>query len=562
MHAKTRAIVSALVLLLTPLALVFAAPPRLAVADFTVTSDNPKLKYVGKGLAEMVAAELQASKGVLLIDRDKREAALGELEFSLSGMADSQSQMDAGKLLAADFLLFGEIIDMDSAVLVSCRIVRVETGEVAWTDKNLGPLANYDTLSRKMASSALKGLGADKAAAVAAAPAKPASKVSEARKIEAIVAFSSAVNAMDRKDSVEAKIQIQKAAAIDTSNPAVAAYLAKLVTNTTKFKVLLEPLYSYSNPAFLGIIRQDTLFLASSVPAYPIFMAPQTEGLNFTTISANRRISESVIGPRLGYAVPIGKATGLMVELMSGGFDDRADTGLGTGSNFGYGSGGVSARSYFGGMLDIGFALSPSFSVGVGGGYMLHSKIDSNPTAPFISGAGGVYSVNAGFLLRNADESLIFDSRAGFSNETTSDIDPTTFVNTGSESPVPVYLENTLTTAFDGKRSFFILKQIDSISYDKALYFATLMPSFERFLGQNFSLRAGAEGSLLYNAGKITPGYGALGGMTLRFPTIGLDIDLNATYRMRPSRILPGALYPDFLILMNASWSGVFKKAR
>ncbi len=558
MPGTIKSVMPALIFFLAASGLAFAAPPRIAVADFTVTSDNPKLKYVGKGLAEMVAAELQASKGVLLIDRDKREAALGELEFSLSGMADTQSQVDAGKLLAADFLLFGEIIDMDSAVLVSCKIVKVETGEVAWTDKNLGPLANYDTLSRKMASSALKGLGADKAAAVAAAPTKPASTVSEARKIEAIVAFSSAVNAIDKKDDAEAKRQIQLAAAIDTSNPAVAAYLAKLVTNTTKFKVLLEPLYSYSNPAFLGIIRQDTLFLASSMPAYPIFTSPPTEGLNFTTISASRLISESVIGPRLGYAVPVGKAMGLMVEFMTGGYDDRA----GTGANFGYSSGGVSARSYFGGILDMGFALTPSFSIGVGGGYMMHSKKDSNPTAPFTSNAGGVYSINAGFLLRNADESLIFDSRAGFSNETTSDIDPSTFLNTGTESPVPVYVENTLTTAFDQKRSFFILKQIDNVSYDKAHYFATLMPSFERFLGQNFSLRAGVEGSLLYDAGTLTPGYGGLGGMTLRFPTIGLDIDLNATYRMRPSRILSSVLYPDFLILMNASWSGVFKKSR
>ena len=561
MSGTIKNIVSALLFFIAASVLAYAAPPRIAVADFTVTSDNPKLKYVGKGLAEMVAAELQASKGVLLIDRDKREAALGELEFSLSGMADTQSQVDAGKLLAADFLLFGEIIDMDSAILVSCKIVKVETGEVAWTDKNLGPLANYDTLSRKMASSALKGLGADKAAAVAAAaPTKPVSTVSEARKIEAIVAFSSAVNAMDKKDDAEAKRQIQLAAAIDTSNPAVAAYLAKLVTNTTKFKVLLEPLYSYSNPAFLGIIRQDMLFLAGSMPAYPIFTSPPTEGLNFITISGDKKISESVIGPRLGYAIPIGKAMGLMVEFMPGGYDDRAGTG--TGANFGYTSGGVSARSYFGGMLDMGFALTPSFSVGVGGGYILHSKKDSNPTAALTSNAGGVYSVNAGFLLRNADESLIFDSRAGFSNETTSDIDPSTFINTGTESPVPVYVENTLTTAFDQKRSFFILKQIDNISYDKAHYFATLMPSFERFLGQNFSLRAGVEGSLLYDAGKVTPGYGGLGGMTLRFPSIGLDIDLNATYRMRPSRILSGVLYPDFLILMNASWSGVFKKSR
>jgi hypothetical protein len=302
------------------------------------------------------------------------------------------------------------------------------------------------------------------------------------------------------------------------------------------------------------------LFFAASIPAYPIFMAPPTEGLNYTTLPNKKLISESVIGPRLGYAFPIGRAMGLQTELMFGGYDDRSGNDS---SNLGYGSGGGhSARAFFGAMVDVGLALSPALSVGAGGGYMLHSKRDSDPAAPFSENAGGVYAINAGFLLRNSDESLIFDSRAGFSNETTDDFNPSTLANTGGESAMPIYVENTLTTAFDQKRSFFILKQIDSVSYAKPQLFATLMPAYERFFGQSFSLRGGVEGSLLSDDGTISLGYGGLGGITLRFPKAGLDIDLNATYRMRPSRIVPGALYPDFLVLLNVNWNGVFIKNR
>nr|HPG87127.1 CsgG/HfaB family protein [Spirochaetales bacterium] len=122
----------------------YAGPPRMAIGDFTVTSDNPKLKYVGKGFAEMIGAELALSKGVVLIDRAKRDQLLGELEFSLSGLSDSDSMLRAGELLAADYLLFGDLVDLGDAVLVSCKMVKTETGEVAWQDKYLGPLADYD----------------------------------------------------------------------------------------------------------------------------------------------------------------------------------------------------------------------------------------------------------------------------------------------------------------------------------------------------------------------------------------------------------------------------------
>jgi TolB-like protein len=147
---------------------VFAAPIRIAVADFKVASDNTRLKYVGKGFAEMISAELAMSKAVMLIDRDRRAAILGEMEFSLSGAVDEQSQARIGKLLSADYLVFGEIIDMDAQILITCRIVRVETGEVAWTDKILGPLSDYDAVSMRLASSALKELGGETAATVAA----------------------------------------------------------------------------------------------------------------------------------------------------------------------------------------------------------------------------------------------------------------------------------------------------------------------------------------------------------------------------------------------------------
>ncbi len=146
------------------------AAPKVAVGDFKVTSDDPKLKYVGKGLSEMFSTQLELSKAVTLVDRSRREALLGELEFALSGAADEQSAAQAGKLLSVKYLFFGEIVDMAGTILVNLSMVDVETGEVAWGDKALGKLSDYDAITRKLAASALRGIGAGTAAVAVAAP--------------------------------------------------------------------------------------------------------------------------------------------------------------------------------------------------------------------------------------------------------------------------------------------------------------------------------------------------------------------------------------------------------
>ena len=59
-----RAVVLGIVLL-AGVAMSSSAAPRVAVSDFGVSSENPRLKFVGKGLAEMIAVELSGSSVLL-----------------------------------------------------------------------------------------------------------------------------------------------------------------------------------------------------------------------------------------------------------------------------------------------------------------------------------------------------------------------------------------------------------------------------------------------------------------------------------------------------------------
>ncbi|MBA7685701.1 hypothetical protein ES703_94127 [subsurface metagenome] len=106
----------------------------------------------------MIAVELSKSPGITLIEREKRVELLEEMEISLSDLVDSETQVEVGMLLAAGYIILGEIIDMEREVLISLRNIDVESGEVVWRDKLTEKLSNYDYISGYFAGAILKNL--------------------------------------------------------------------------------------------------------------------------------------------------------------------------------------------------------------------------------------------------------------------------------------------------------------------------------------------------------------------------------------------------------------------
>jgi TolB-like protein len=572
---------------LAVLAAAFAAPPRVAVGDFTVTSDNPKLKYVGKGLAEMVAAELAASKGVILIDRDKREAALGEMEFSLSGMADAESQIEAGKLLSADYLLFGEIIDMDQAVLVSCKMIKVETGQVAWTDKNLGPLSDYDKISRKFAVSALKGLGAEKAAVAVAAP-KVESKASAEKKVEAIVAFSGAVAALDKKDNAEAKRQIAKAKAIDPTNAAVTAYAAKLAGGSPRFLVELDSFSATYNPALLGFEDKLRVYTWQSV-AEPVGSDVDQYGGYAVMPTSNPDDSiyykEGLFTNRTGVLVPIGKRMGIMAEFnipnrnsYVGSDSPASDWNL-TNPEFEVGKATQVNldQQFYGANLGIGYRILESLSVGVAGGAAYLAKGTEQPETAVFSDiypetVGLYYSATAGLAYRSAGGALSADAELAWTNQPSFLLDGP---DDGDYSASNAYLDNSTqpllvsagaTAALFNHRLFVNARGIGEFGTDERGFLAfRAIPGLELWPLSGVALRASYEYAYVsveeggYTGGEASAsGSGFMGGITFSFR--GFELSANYINRFRPLHELPGAGHQNMALLFGLSYSGLVER--
>ena len=517
----------------------FAQNMRVAMVDFAVHSDNPKYTYLGKGISEMIAMELANSPGVALVDREQRMELMDEMKFAHSGVAEeTERQLEFGKMLAADYIIFGEIIDMDPQLLISIRVTGVDSGEVVYQDNLTERPGRYEYISGYLASAILDHFDVR----VAQSTEKKVEEKQE-KKEEAVVAFSRALAAYDKGEEEEAKKELVTAKKLDPEYEAVQVYLNKLITNTTKFKVKTEPFYSYQNPAYLGIMKTDNIHFLFSSPLVPFYLFGEIEHLNQTPISGtDKSIREIDSIGHVGYSFPIGDRCGMRIDHLTFYRADRlvADPE------------GCSGRSSYAILIDFGWQVKEQTAFGIGLTAYPRSKVDLPQWEAIQYTESLGIAGNFGFLYWNPSESFFYDSRLAWGNETSDIID----IDTGDikeEARIPIYIENTLTLPRNEKRTFLIIKQLNDISVDRVYYFCRVLPAVEHFFSDAFSLRAGIEGSFAQMNDSSLFGYGAMGGLTFRFIPWGMDIDFNISYRLRPSRMKEEFLYKDFLILLSFS---------
>ncbi len=534
-----------------------AQVPVLSVSDFTVESDNPSYKFIGKGLSTLLAGELRKSAKAKLIEREQLNKILEAQEMSLSDLTDPKDQIQIGKLLSAQFLIVGQMIDMAGNFIISVRMVDTTTGEIVWEDNLNAKLDSYDYIGAYFAKSILTHFGASSVASI-----DRKIEAKQAKREDAIIALASGVDAFDRNDTAAAKTSLEKAKALDPVSEVAAYYLAKIVLNTTKFQIAAESYYTFQNPAYLSLLKTDKLYFGMSVPVTgftgPAYWDTLEPYVNSGLLPDGKgNIQEFFANGKLGYAFPLADGIGLQVDAMFYAMENRvwdasqASSGLDEWGTATWGVGG------YGAMANLGVRLMPGAALGFGFTYYGQTRKDSFPFNPDQT---ATIAGNAGLLFHNADRSVMFDTRFGYTSGMINLIDVETFTLEPEKTNSPLYNENTLVLAFDEHRTFFNLKETNEVMLDGSLYYIRILPAVERFLSDGFALRAGAEGSFALLDGTANYGFGGIAGATLRFIPAGLDFDVNVSYRFRPSRVVAGLLYPDFVLLFIVTKNGVFMK--
>ncbi|NUN69588.1 MAG: hypothetical protein HUU02_07735 [Bacteroidetes bacterium] len=135
-------------------------PKTIAVLYFENNSvvDKDKLDPLKKGLADMMITEMTKIKGIRVVERQRIQSIIEELNLNETDMVDKSTTQQMGKLLGARVMLFGGFSNLfNDKLRIDVRIVRTETGETLKAEEETGELDEFLT----MLQSLVKKIAAD-----------------------------------------------------------------------------------------------------------------------------------------------------------------------------------------------------------------------------------------------------------------------------------------------------------------------------------------------------------------------------------------------------------------
>ncbi len=526
----------------------YGADSRISIIDFAVHSDNTRLKYVGKGLSEMIAVELRKSPGITLVEREKRSALLEEMEFSVSDLADADTQAKIGKLLSADHLLYGEIVDMGDSILITPRLVEVETGNVAWSGMLTEKIDRYEYIAAYFSKSILDYLNVK----VVESTNRKLEEKSE-KNADVVIAFSNAIDHYDKKETEEAKLELEKAKAIDPANEAVNLYVQKLAGLSPKFRVELERYAPTNNPAMLGLLDRDELFFWLSMPVTGVSKDDQSD------YGGGLYGHEVTINTRAGYVFPLGDTIGISLDYISSHQDNSIDFPY---TITDYNGDSTNRMTAFptnqGGSLGLGWRVVEQFSIGAAFHFFNHGKILSNITDPGMIIEGNYFAVDGGAVFQAFDQRLLVDLQAVYSNQPELYYDKT--ANKVQAGNVPIIVDGTITGSLAEKTLFLACKSVTELYFDsRGGVFQRAIPILEYWPLQFVSIRGGYELSCINQSGTTGIGNGFLVGLSVKLGEWG--INANFSYRNKPLHLMPGYQISQGLVLIGLTYSpGILKR--
>jgi TolB-like protein len=215
--------------------------PTVAVLYFGYGGENAELKVLKKGLAQLLITDLSDFGTAHLVERDRLEEILAELELGQSGKLDPSTVAKVGQLVGAHYLVMGDYFDMKDTLVVSARVVEVKTARILRSHKALGSAEDFLSLEQKLAkeiNQVLEGLLPARPepapSGSSSGPSRTASAPPPARKARKLttktaVRYSRALDAKDRKDVETAKKELTQVLQEEPDFVLASADLARLM---------------------------------------------------------------------------------------------------------------------------------------------------------------------------------------------------------------------------------------------------------------------------------------------------------------------------------------------
>ena len=124
----------------------------IAILSFNNNSPDKSLDSAGVTLADLISAQMASVAGFKLVERQRIQEILSEMKLGQTGMIDPSTAIQIGKMLGANVMAFGSFSTLGKKVLLTMRLVKVETGEIVGGASERGEdLSNLDILAENVA---------------------------------------------------------------------------------------------------------------------------------------------------------------------------------------------------------------------------------------------------------------------------------------------------------------------------------------------------------------------------------------------------------------------------
>ena len=114
---------------------------KIAVGTF-----NSKNSNIVKIISMNIQSTLVDLKLFSVIEREQLDKVLNEQSLTLSGGINSEDAVKIGKLVNAKYLVVGNIIPIENKLLITSRVVDVQSGKILVSAKGLAYLENVDSI--------------------------------------------------------------------------------------------------------------------------------------------------------------------------------------------------------------------------------------------------------------------------------------------------------------------------------------------------------------------------------------------------------------------------------
>jgi TolB-like protein len=205
---------STLVLLLGTLFLsspALAEEMTLAVLPLDKAAASEEYAGLGKALAGMLVTDLSAVPGIKLVERERLQALLDELELNSGDFVDPKSAQKLGKGVGARFVLAGSFSVVGEQFVLDARVVSVESGEIYKAADANGLITDIVSVEKDLVESLLTGL----AVSLTSSLKRQLYSVAPTEDFGAFTAYGEGIEAQDAGNLEAARGAYERAVAAD-----------------------------------------------------------------------------------------------------------------------------------------------------------------------------------------------------------------------------------------------------------------------------------------------------------------------------------------------------------